>query len=199
MYRAFGKRLLDLTLVVPALIIVSPILCLVAFLIRVKLGPPILFRQDRPGLREEIFTLHKFRTMSDARDARGNVLPDAERLSGLGRFLRQSSLDELPELFDVLRGKMSLVGPRPLLARYLERYSTEQRRRHAVKPGITGWAQVNGRNNLTWEQKFAFDIWYVDHYSLTVDITLLARTLWAVVRREAINQPGHATAQEFMG
>jgi len=143
--------------------------------------------------------MYKFRTMTEARDGQGNLLPDAERLTAFGKFLRSTSLDELPELFKVLKGDMSLVGPRPLLMQYLERYSPEQRRRHQVKPGITGWAQVNGRNALTWEEKFALDVWYVDHYSLWLDVKILALTVWKIIKREGITEPGRATAQEFMG
>jgi len=159
----------------------------------------VLFRQQRPGLHGQPFTLYKFRTMTDARDAQGNLLPDAQRLMPLGRFLRSTSLDELPELFNVFKGDMSLVGPRPLLMRYLDRYTPEQMRRHEVKPGITGWAQVNGRNAVTWEQKFALDVWYVSNVSLWLDMKIIALTVWKVFKREGISQPGHATAQEFTG
>jgi len=181
------------------LVLLLPPLALVALLVRVKLGSPVLFRQLRPGLRCQPFTLYKFRTMTDARDAQGRLLPDAERLTRLGRFLRSTSADELPELFNVLKGDMSLVGPRPLLMQYLDRYTPEQMRRHEVKPGITGWAQVNGRNAITWEQKFALDVWYVDHRSLGLDLKILALTLWKTLRREGISQPGQATMEEFMG
>jgi len=177
----------------------SPILVVVATLVRFKLGKPILFRQQRPGLQGKPFLVYKFRTMTEARDAQGNLLPDGERLTPLGRFLRSTSLDELPELINVLKGEMSLVGPRPLLMQYLERYTPEQMCRHEVKPGITGWAQVNGRNALTWEQKFALDLWYVDHQSLWVDLKIMALTIWKILRREGISQPGQATAEEFMG
>ena len=167
------KRAFDLTLALLALTILSPMIGLIALLVWLELGSPVLFRQQRPGLHGRAFTLYKFRTMTDARDAQANLLPDAERLTPLGRFLRSTSLDELPELFNVLKGDMSLVGPRPLLMRYLDRYTPEQMRRHQVKPGITGWAQVNGRNVLTWEQKFALDVWYVDHASLWLDLKIL--------------------------
>jgi len=193
------KRAFDLTLALLALTVLFPMIGLIALLVWLKLGSPILFRQQRPGLHSEPFTLYKFRTMTDARDAQGNLLPDAERLTPLGRFLRSTSLDELPELFNVLKGDMSLVGPRPLLMQYLGRYTPEQLRRHQVKPGITGWAQVNGRNVLTWEQKFALDVWYVDHWSLWLDLKIIAGTVWKVLVREGISQPGQATAQEFMG
>ncbi len=190
------KRLLDLLLTVPGLILLSPLLLAIALLIRLRMGPPVLFRQLRPGYRGQPFTLLKFRTMMDRRDARGQPLPDEQRLTPLGRRLRSFSLDELPELFNVLKGDMSLVGPRPLLMQYLKRYTPEQARRHEVLPGITGWAQVNGRNALTWEDKFRFDVWYVDNWSLWLDIRILLRTLWIVLRREGISQEGMATAQE---
>lgn len=199
LYRRHGKRLLDLTLTLAALLLLSPLLVLLALLVRLRLGSPVLFRQRRPGLRGKPFTLYKFRTMKDLHDAGGNLLPDAERLMPLGRFLRGTSLDELPELFNVLKGEMSLVGPRPLLMEYLARYTPEQARRHAVKPGITGWAQVNGRNALTWEQKFALDVWYVDHLSLWLDLKIVVLTAWKVLRREGISQPGQATMEEFRG
>ena len=166
---------------------------------RLKLGSPVLFRQRRPGLHGKPFTIYKFRTMTDARDAQGKLLPDAERLTPFGRFLRSASLDELPELFNVLKGDMSLVGPRPLLMQYLDRYTPEQMRRHEVKPGITGWAQVNGRNAITWEQKFALDVWYVDNKSLGLDGKIILLTLWKILKREGISQPGQATMEEFMG
>ena len=170
-----------------------------ALLVRLKLGAPVLFRQQRPGLHGKPFTLYKFRTMIGARDADGNLLPDAERLTSFGRFLRSSSLDELPELFNVLKGEMSLVGPRPLLMEYLPLYSEEQMRRHEARPGITGWAQINGRNALTWEDKFKLDVWYVDHRSLWLDIRIIVLTIWKILKREGISQPGHVTAQKFMG
>jgi len=193
------KRAFDLATTIPALIILSPLIGLISLLVRIRLGSPVLFRQQRPGLHGQPFTLYKFRTMTDARDAQGNLLPDAQRLMPLGRFLRSTSLDELPELFNVFKGDMSLVGPRPLLMRYLDRYTPEQMRRHEVKPGITGWAQVNGRNAVTWEQKFALDVWYVSNVSLWLDMKIIALTVWKVFKREGISQPGHATAQEFTG
>lgn len=167
--------------------------------VRLKLGTPIFFRQARPGLYGKPFTLLKFRTMTDARDAQGKLLPDAERLTAFGRFLRRTSLDELPELINVLRGEMSLVGPRPLLMAYLERYTPEQMRRHDVRPGITGWAQVNGRNALRWEEKFALDVWYLDHQSLWLDLKIILLTLWKILQREGISQPGQVTMEEFLG
>jgi sugar transferase EpsL len=193
------KRILDLFLAGLGLLLLSPVLLILAVLVRLAHGSPVLFRQQRPGYRGRPFQLYKFRTMSDARDAQGQLLPDAERLTSLGRMLRATSLDELPELLNVLRGEMSLVGPRPLLMQYLERYSPEQARRHDVLPGITGWAQINGRNALTWEDKFRLDVWYVDHWSFWLDLKIIAITLFKVVRREGISQPGHATAEEFMG
>jgi len=198
-YTRFGKRLFDLTLSLAALLLLCPVLAALALIVRVQLGAPVLFRQTRPGLRGKLFTLYKFRTMTGARDAQGNLLPDAERLTRFGRFLRSTSLDELPELFNVLKGEMSLVGPRPLLTQYLERYTPEQMRRHAVLPGITGWAQVNGRNALSWEQKFALDVWYVDHQSIRLDLKILLLTVWKIIKREGIHQPGQATMQEFLG
>lgn len=194
-----SKRVLDLVLTIPGFVLISPLLGLIAFLVRIRLGAPVLFRQVRPGLRGSPFTLYKFRTMADLRGADGRPLPDEQRLTALGRFLRSFSLDELPELINVLRGEMSLVGPRPLLMAYLERYSQEQARRHEVLPGMTGWAQVNGRNAITWEQKFALDVWYVDHWSLWLDLKILALTLWKTVRREGISPPGLATVEEFKG
>lgn len=193
------KRLFDLALTVPGFLLVSPILALTALAIRISDGSPVFFKQPRPGLKGHIFTNIKFRSMRDIRDSHGQLLPDSQRISSLGRFLRSTSLDELPELWNVLRGEMSLVGPRPLLVAYLERYSPEQARRHQVLPGITGWAQINGRNALTWEDKFRMDVWYVDHWSLRLDIRILAITLWKVLKREGISQQGQATAEEFRG
>ena len=177
MYRRIGKRILDLIAVTTALIILSPVLAFLALLVRARLGPPILFRQQRPGLYGRPFTLYKFRSMTDARDEQGNLLPDGERLTRFGKWLRSTSLDELPELFNVLKGHMSLVGPRPLLMEYLPLYTPEQARRHEVKPGITGWAQVNGRNAISWEEKFKLDVWYVDHVSFWLDLKILALTV----------------------
>ncbi len=193
------KRFFDLALTVPGLILISPVLAVIAIAVRIALGSPVLFRQRRPGLMARPFVLYKFRTMSDALDTEGNPMPDAVRLTRLGRLLRSFSLDELPELLNVIKGEMSLVGPRPLLMRYLERYSAEQARRHDVLPGITGWTQVNGRNANTWEQKFEYDVWYVDHWSVRLDVKILLITLWKVLTREGISQPGQATAEEFMG
>lgn len=194
-----SKRVFDLCLAVPLLVLLSPLLGIIALLVRLHLGAPILFRQTRPGFMGRPFTNFKFRTMKDLYDPQGHLLPDDQRLTPTGKFLRSTSLDELPELFNVIKGEMSLVGPRPLLMQYLERYSPEQFRRHHVLPGITGWAQINGRNALTWEEKFRLDVWYVDHWSLWLDVRILAITLWKVLKREGISQPGHATAEEFMG
>jgi sugar transferase EpsL len=199
MYRRFGKRYLDLTLALGALVLLSPLMLLVAALVRVYLGPGVLFRQTRPGLHGRPFDMLKFRTMTDARSPSGRLRPDAERLTAFGRFLRSTSLDELPGLINVIRGEMSLVGPRPLLMRYLERYSPEQRRRHDVLPGITGWAQVNGRNAISWEERFALDLWYVKHCSLAVDLLILGLTVVKVLQRSDITQRGQATVEEFRG
>ncbi len=193
------KRIFDLALAVPGTILFSPVMLLVAAVILILEGPPVFFIQPRPGYRKKIFNVIKFRSMRNALDRRGHPLPDEQRLSPLGRFLRASSLDELPEFLHVLAGEMSLVGPRPLLVQYLDRYTPEQNRRHDVLPGLTGWAQINGRNTLTWEEKFRLDIWYVDHWSLKLDIKILALTLWKVLKREGINQPGQATSEEYMG
>jgi sugar transferase EpsL len=194
-----SKRMMDLILAGIGLVVLSPILLLLALLVRLEHGSPVLFSQVRPGHFGKPFKIYKFRTMTDGRDSQGELLPDAERLTRLGRFLRNSSLDELPELFNVLRGEMSWVGPRPLLMQYLTRYTPEQARRHAVLPGITGWAQVNGRNALTWEDKFRLDVWYVENWSIWLDIKILGMTIGKVLKREGISQPGHATAEEFMG
>ncbi|MEK7682656.1 MAG: sugar transferase [Chloroflexota bacterium] len=193
------KRLFDLALTTPGSILISPLLALIGILAWILQGRPILFRQVRPGYRAEPFTLYKFRTMTEALDPQGIARSDAERLTPFGRFLRSFSLDELPELFNVLKGEMSLVGPRPLLMRYLDRYTPDQARRHEVLPGITGWTQVNGRNAITWEEKFRFDVWYVDNWSLGLDLMILALTLGKVIKREGISQPGQATAEEFKG
>jgi len=199
MYLPTGKRLLDLAVAIPGLVVLSPLMLVVAALVRARMGAPVLFRQARPGLHSRPFTMLKFRTMLDLRNADGEPLPDAQRLTSLGRILRGTSLDELPELVNVVRGDMSLVGPRPLLLAYLERYSPTQMRRHEVKPGITGWAQVNGRNTVSWAQKFQYDLWYVEHQSFRLDCEVLWKTLKLVLMRQGINQPGHATADEFRG
>lgn len=193
------KRFLDLVIALPLALIATPLLLMVAILIRWQLGSPVLFRQQRPGLHGRPFWMIKFRTMTDARDASGDLRPDSQRMTRLGRFLRETSLDELPELWNVLRGEMSLAGPRPLLMEYIERYTPEQARRHTTLPGITGWAQVNGRNAISWEQKFQFDIWYVENWSLRLDLKILALTVVNVLRRNGIRSEGHATMPVFVG
>jgi sugar transferase EpsL len=182
-----------------ALVLLSPLMAVVAFLVRLSMGRPVLFRQPRPGKSALPFTVFKFSTMSQMRGPDGKLLPDADRLTALGRFLRAASLDELPQLWNVLRGEMSLVGPRPLMMEYLERYTPEQARRHEVLPGITGWAQVKGRNSLSWEQRLQLDIWYVDHWSLWFDLKILILTMFKVLRCDDIAYPGHATMTEFTG
>ena len=193
------KRTFDVALASCTLVLLSPLLAALAIVVWLYLGSPVLFRQERAGWRGCRFDCLKFRTMTDARDVNGQLLPDADRLTRLGRFLRGTSLDELPELINVIRGEMSLVGPRPLLAKYLERYSVEQMRRHNVRPGITGWAQIHGRNAVNWDRRFELDLCYVDHWSLGLDVSILAKTVWQVVRREGIARPGHATMPEFGG
>lgn len=193
------KRAFDLVAATLGLIAISPLVLLLAAAVLITMGPPVLFRQERPGLHGRLFTIYKFRTMRAAGKGEDSPEDDQKRMTGLGRLMRSTSLDELPELINVLRGEMSLVGPRPLLMRYLDRYTPEQARRHEVLPGITGWAQVNGRNVLKWEDKFALDLWYVDHRSLRLDIKILLLTLWKVVTREGVRTPGHPSAPEFMG
>jgi sugar transferase EpsL len=191
------KRIFDLAVAVPLLIVLSPVLAFIGILVRMRIGAPVLFRQARPGKNGKPFTIYKFRTMTDERDEDGKLLPDRERLTRLGQFLRKTSTDELPEFCNVISGEMSIVGPRPLLMQYLDRYTPGQARRHEVKPGITGWAQVNGRNAITWEQKFEYDVWYVDHQSPGLDLKIMAMTILSILRREGISQPGQATASEF--
>jgi len=193
------KRVVDIAGASVGIILVAPVLLVVSLLVLLTMGRPVLFRQQRPGLRGKPFTLYKFRTMRDARTASGELLPDDLRLTTFGKWLRSTSLDELPELFNVLKGEMSLVGPRPLLMEYLPRYSPDQARRHEVKPGITGWAQVNGRNALTWEEKFRMDVWYVDHWNLWLDMKILLLTIWKVLKREGISAEGSATMPVFTG
>ncbi len=193
------KRLLDIVVSSFALALLSPLLVILSFLIRRRLGSPILFRQIRPGKDGKPFEMLKFRSMTGARAADGALLPDAERLTPFGQFLRSTSLDELPELWNVLKGDMSLVGPRPLLMEYLPLYSPEQARRHEVRPGVTGWAQVNGRNALSWEEKFALDIWYVDNRSLWLDLKIIVATIGRVVKRSGISADGEATMSRFEG
>lgn len=193
------KRCLDLALLALSAPIWVPLMCAVAIAVHLKLGSPVLFRQPRAGLHGQQFELLKFRSMSNALDAHGRLLPDEQRLTHFGRWLRSTSLDELPQLFNILRGDMSLVGPRPLLMQYLPRYTAEQARRHDVRPGVTGWAQVNGRNAVSWEEKFRLDVWYVDNRSVWLDLKILWRTLRGVWARQDISAPGHATMPEFMG
>ena len=198
-YEKYIKRLLDIVLSGCALIVLSPLLLVTAILVRVKLGSPVIFCQERPGEDEKIFKLHKFRSMSDARDENGALLPDKERLTGFGKKLRSLSIDELPELWDIFRGKMSIVGPRPLLVKYLPLYNDEQHRRHDVRPGLTGWAQVHGRNLASWEEKFAYDVDYVDNISLALDVKIIFMTIRCVFAREGISAEGSATMEAFTG
>lgn len=193
------KRIFDILVSASLLVLLLPVFLVLYSLVRIHLGRPVLFRQRRPGLHERPFTLYKLRTMNDCRDGDGVLLPDAERLTKIGRFLRRTSLDELPELWNVLHGEMSLVGPRPLLVQYLDRYTSEQARRHEVRPGITGWAQVNGRNAVSWEERFRMDVWYVDNGSFRLDLRILLTTLWVIVKQQGISYRGHATMAEFKG
>ncbi len=199
MYKKRIKRCLDIVLSLCGIIVLSPVLLVLFILVRVKLGSPVLFKQERPGKGEKIFTLCKFRTMTDARDEKGELLPDEVRLTKFGRLLRATSLDELPELFNILKGDMSVIGPRPLLVRYLPRYNSFQRRRHEVCPGLTGLAQVNGRNALTWEEKFEYDVRYVDNLTFAMDVRIFFATVRAVLKHEGINSETSATMEEFMG
>ena len=199
MYRVIFKSLLDRIGAVLALLLLGPLMAVIAMAIRVSLGRPILFKQQRPGLGGEPFDLLKFRTMTEETDLQGRLRPDRDRLTQVGRFFRSSSLDELPELLNILLGKMSFVGPRPLLMQYMPLYSKEQARRHEVRPGLTGWAQVNGRNSLSWEEKFRLDVWYVDHVGFFLDLRILLMTFWKVLRREGISQEGEATMEYFRG
>ena len=193
------KRLFDFLIAGLSLAVLSPLIAVVAVVVRLRMGPPVLFRQVRPGWQGRPFTLLKFRTMSNARNDQGELLDDDQRLTPVGGVLRRTSLDELPQLWNVLRGDMSLVGPRPLLMEYVERYTPEQSRRHAVRPGITGWVQVKGRNALSWEDKFALDSWYVDHQSFALDLQILMLTFWQVIRGRGVAQDGHVTMPKFMG
>jgi undecaprenyl phosphate N,N'-diacetylbacillosamine 1-phosphate transferase len=198
-YRKHFKRLMDFILSLLAMIVLSPILLIMAVLVRIKLGSPVIFRQERPGMGERIFTLYKFRTMTDARDENGALLPDEMRLTKFGRFLRSTSLDELPELYNILKGDMSIVGPRPLLVQYLPFYNEHQRRRHNVRPGLTGWAQVNGRNTISWEEKFDLDVEYVNNASFLFDIKIILMTIKKVLMREGISSETSATMEPFRG
>lgn len=193
------KRILDIISSLLAIIILSPLLAVTAVLVKTKLGSPVLFKQERPGKDEKIFTLIKFRTMTDERDENGELLPDEVRLTKFGKFLRSTSIDELPELFNILKGDMSVIGPRPLLVKYLPRYNEHQHRRHEVRPGLSGWAQVNGRNSISWEEKFDLDVEYVDNYSLSKDINILFMTVMSVIKRDGINSDNDVTMEEFMG
>lgn len=199
MYRRYFKRAIDFLLSLTAIIILSPVLLVLAATIRVKLGTPVIFSQKRPGLNEKIFTMYKFRTMTDARDEKGQLLPDEMRLTKFGKMLRASSLDELPEVFNIIRGDMSVIGPRPLLVQYLPLYSDEQRQRHSVRPGLTGLAQVNGRNSISWEEKFQSDIEYVKNISFAGDLRILLKTVQKVFKREGINSESAATMEPFLG
>ena len=193
------KRLADLAIAAFGLLLISPLLLIIALLVRLMLGTPILFRQTRPGLYGKPFNMVKFRSMINVKDEKGQLLPDALRLNNFGKFLRNTSIDELPELFNVLKGEMSLVGPRPLLIEYLPLYTSEQLRRHEVRPGITGWAQVNGRNSINWEEKFMLDVWYVEHQSFWLDLKILWMTLNKVFKREGISHKGQSTMEPFRG
>lgn len=199
MYQKYIKRLLDIVISFTALLVLSPVLLVVAVLVRIRLGWPVIFHQDRPGYREKVFRLCKFRSMTDARGADGELLPDEVRLTRFGKALRATSLDELPELWNILKGDMSLIGPRPLLVKYLPLYNESQRRRHDVKPGLTGWAQVNGRNAITWEQRFEYDVYYVDHISFLMDLKILFQTVAVVLRHSDINSATDATMEAFTG
>ncbi|WP_418732772.1 sugar transferase [Dysosmobacter sp.] len=199
MYRHFFKRFLDILLSGCALIVLSPVLLIVAVLVRTKLGSPVIFCQERPGKDEKIFKMYKFRSMTDARDENGELLPDEVRLTKFGRALRSTSLDELPELWNIFKGDMSIVGPRPLLVKYLPRYNEEQHHRHDVMPGLTGWAQVNGRNALSWEDKFRLDVWYSEHVSFLLDVKVILLTVKCVLHHEGINGANSATMEEFRG
>lgn len=199
MYRNCIKRLLDIIISLCGIIILSPVYLVLAILVRLKLGSPVLFKQDRPGKDEKIFKLYKFRSMTDAKDENGNLLPDEDRLPMFGKKLRSTSLDELPELFNILKGDMSIIGPRPLLVRYLPRYNEFQKHRHDVRPGLTGLAQTHGRNAITWEKKFEYDVEYVNNLSFALDVKIFLETVWAVLKREGISSETSATMEEFMG
>ena len=198
-YRKYGKRIFDLGLSIPAFIVLSPVMGVTAILVAVKLGRPVLFTQERPGYREKIFKMYKFRSMTDERDQNGKLMPDEVRLTPFGEWLRSTSLDELPELLNILKGDMSLVGPRPLLVQYLPLYNKRQHKRHNVRPGITGLAQINGRNSISWEEKFEYDVQYVEKISFYEDIRILFETVFKVFKREGINSENSATMEDFMG
>ena len=198
-YRKYGKRIFDLCLTVPAFVVLSPVMLVTAGLVAVKLGRPVLFTQERPGYKEKIFRMYKFRTMTDARNANGELLSDEERLTPFGEKLRSTSLDELPELLNILKGDMSLVGPRPLLVQYLPLYNKRQHKRHSVLPGITGLAQINGRNSISWEEKFEYDVQYAKHVTFFGDLKILFETVFKVLKREGINSENSATMENFTG
>jgi len=191
------KRIFDLALCFPAFIVALPLMLVIGVLVKIKIGSPVFFKQKRPGLHGRPFTLYKFRTMTEQRDAFGRLLMDSQRLTAFGVILRKTSMDELPELFNVLKGDMSLVGPRPLLMKYLSLYTSEQMRRHDVKPGITGWSQIHGRNDISWDEKFKYDLWYVNNHTLLLDMKICLITIDKIVKREGITQQGHATMEEF--
>ena len=199
MYQKYFKRSLDFIMALVGLVILSPLLLIIAILVRIKLGSPVIFKQPRPGLNEEVFILYKFRTMTDERDENGELLPDEVRLTSFGKFLRSTSLDELPELWNILKGEMSFVGPRPLLVEYLSLYNDEQRHRHEVRPGLTGLAQVSGRNAISWEEKFQLDCQYVHQVTFRGDLSILAKTVWAVFKQEGISSETSMTMEEFEG
>lgn len=198
-YQRFFKRPLDFTLASLSILLLSPVFLIIAVLVKIKLGSPVIFKQQRPGLNGKIFTMYKFRTMTNKRDANGELLADSERFTKFGKFLRSTSLDELPELFNVLKGDMSIVGPRPLLIEYIPLYDEQQRKRLNVLPGITGWAQVNGRNALTWEEKFKLDTWYVENWNFILDLKIIVKTILVVLKREGISAQGEATMSRFTG
>jgi len=198
-YDRFVKRGFDIIISGLALIVLSPLMGVIALLVRLRHGSPVLFRQERPGLNEKSFYMYKFRSMTNERDEKGELLPDEKRLTGLGKFLRATSLDELPELWNILKGDLSLIGPRPLLVRYLPRYSERQHKRHCVRPGMTGWAQVHGRNTVSWQDKFEYDVWYAEHISFALDVRIFFLTIIKVLKREGINSQTAATMEEFMG
>lgn len=199
MYKNVIKRMLDFTLSLLALILLSPVFMIVSLLVRIKLGSPVLFTQVRPGYHEKIFKMYKFRTMTDEKDEKGNLLPDGERLTSFGKLLRSTSLDELPELINIIKGDMSIVGPRPLLVQYIPLYNNIQKQRHNVKPGLTGWAQVNGRNAISWEEKFELDVWYVKHISFLLDIKIVFLTIKSVLKHEGISSETSDTMEPFQG
>lgn len=199
MYSRFLKRILDIAVAAVSLVVLSPLMIAIGLVVHWRLGSPVIFSQTRVGRDETLFTIYKFRTMRDVKDGHGNLIPPEDRVTRLGRLLRKSSLDEIPELYNILRGDMSLIGPRPLLKEYIPLYSPEQRRRHSVRPGLTGWAQVNGRNRISWQEKFSFDLWYIDHISLWMDCRIVFLTIKKVLAGDDISQKGKATVERFNG